>query len=71
MVSERKDSDALGVRPIYNSERKIVQKDSPSVLRRRRTCLRIGKGTSRRLLYSRSETSAKLGLFIVVVDYFG
>jgi len=70
-MRERKDGDAVGIGPIYDSERKVLEKDSPSVFGRGRTGERKGKGASRCVLDSRSETRAKPRFSLVVVDDFG
>ena len=71
VMCEGKDGDAVGIGPIYDSKRKVLQKDLPSVFGRGRAGERKGKGPSRCVLDSRSETRAKSRFFLVVVEDFG
>lgn len=69
-MRERKDGDPIGIGPIHNSERKILEKNSPSILCRGRTSTWKCQGAGRSVLDGRSETRAKPGLFLVIVDDF-
>ena len=71
VMRERKDSDAVGIGPIYDSERKIFEKNSQRVFGRARTSERKGKGASRCLLDCCSESYTEPRPLLVVVDDFG
>jgi len=68
MMRERKDNNSVGIWPIHNRKRKVLDKDSPSVFGCGRTSKRERQGACRCVLDGRRETRAKPGLFLIVVD---